>query len=53
LGLSDGLSQGLTGFGISMLSAVGGLAHHTLQATSPVGVVTGMVLFTLFNLLFI
>uniref|UniRef100_A0A182WW13 Chorein N-terminal domain-containing protein n=1 Tax=Anopheles quadriannulatus TaxID=34691 RepID=A0A182WW13_ANOQN len=42
LGMTDGFTQGLTGLGISLLGAVGGLAHHPLQATNPIGVVTGM-----------
>uniref|UniRef100_A0A182JVY1 Vacuolar protein sorting-associated protein 13B n=1 Tax=Anopheles christyi TaxID=43041 RepID=A0A182JVY1_9DIPT len=42
LGMTDGFTQGLTGLGISLLGAVGGLAHHPLQATNPFGVVTGM-----------
>uniref|UniRef100_A0A182LUK0 Uncharacterized protein n=1 Tax=Anopheles culicifacies TaxID=139723 RepID=A0A182LUK0_9DIPT len=41
-GMTDGFTQGLTGLGISLLGAVGGLAHHPLQATNPIGVVTGM-----------
>ena len=41
-GVTEGFTQGLTGLGISILGAVGGLAHHPLQATSPVGIVTGM-----------
>uniref|UniRef100_A0A182NL10 Chorein N-terminal domain-containing protein n=1 Tax=Anopheles dirus TaxID=7168 RepID=A0A182NL10_9DIPT len=41
-GMTDGFTQGLTGLGISLLGAVGGLAHHPLQATNPFGVVTGM-----------
>lgn len=41
-GFSDGLSQGLTGLGISLLGAVGGLARHPLEANSSVGVVTGI-----------
>lgn len=40
-GISDGFSQGLTGLGISILGAVGGLARHSLEAQSSVGVVTG------------
>lgn len=41
LGITDGFAQGLTGFGISILGAVGGLARHPLEAQSSVGVVTG------------
>ncbi|XP_052863734.1 intermembrane lipid transfer protein VPS13B [Anopheles cruzii] len=41
-GMTDGFTQGLTGLGISLLGAVGGLAHHPLQATNPIGVVTGV-----------
>ncbi|XP_032596259.1 vacuolar protein sorting-associated protein 13B isoform X2 [Drosophila grimshawi] len=41
-GFADGLTQGLTGLGISLLGAVGGLAHHTLEARSSVGVLTGL-----------
>lgn len=40
--VTDGFTQGLTGLGISILGALGGLAHHPLQASSPVGVVTGL-----------
>jgi len=39
---ADGLTQGLTGLGISLLGAVGGLAHHTLEARSSVGVIAGL-----------
>lgn len=42
VGLTDGLGKGLTGLGISMLSAVGGLAHHPLQAHSTYEVFTGV-----------
>lgn len=46
-GLGQGLVQGLTGFGISLLGAVGGIAHHPLQAmmregVSPRGLATGV-----------
>lgn len=41
-GLSEGLQQGLTGFGISILGAIGGLARHPLQAKSTVEVFTGV-----------
>lgn len=41
-GLSDGIQQGLTGFGISILGAIGGLARHPLQARSTVEVFTGV-----------
>lgn len=41
-GITDGLQQGLTGFGISILGAIGGLARHPLQAKSPVEVFTGV-----------
>ncbi|XP_037025669.1 vacuolar protein sorting-associated protein 13B isoform X2 [Bradysia coprophila] len=41
-GITHGFAQGLTGLGISLLGAVGGLARHTLEATSSVGVVTGL-----------
>jgi vacuolar protein sorting-associated protein 13B len=41
VGLTDGLGKGLTGLGISLLSAVGGLAHHPMQAHSPFEVFTG------------
>ncbi|XP_034117971.1 intermembrane lipid transfer protein VPS13B isoform X1 [Drosophila albomicans] len=41
-GFADGLTQGLTGLGISLLGAVGGIAHHTLEARSSVGVITGL-----------
>ncbi|KAM8707006.1 hypothetical protein ACLKA7_011160 [Drosophila subpalustris] len=43
-GFADGLTQGLTGLGISLLGAVGGLAHHTLEARSSVGVLTGLTI---------
>ncbi|XP_030371450.1 vacuolar protein sorting-associated protein 13B isoform X2 [Scaptodrosophila lebanonensis] len=41
-GFADGLTQGMTGLGISLLGAVGGLAHHTLEARSSVGVIAGL-----------
>ncbi|XP_067008128.2 intermembrane lipid transfer protein VPS13B [Anabrus simplex] len=46
-GLAQGLLQGLTGLGISLLGAVGGIAHHPLQSmmsdgASPRGLVTGV-----------
>lgn len=41
-GLTEGLQQGLTGFGISILGAIGGLARHPLQARSTVEVFTGV-----------
>lgn len=41
-GFTEGFSQGMTGLGISMLGAVGGLAHHTLEARSTVEVFTGI-----------
>lgn len=41
-GVTAGFTQGLTGLGISLLGALGGLAHHPLQANSPVQVVTGL-----------
>lgn len=41
-GLTEGLQQGLTGFGISILGAIGGLAHHPLQAKNTVEVFTGV-----------
>lgn len=40
--VTDGFTQGLSGLGISLLGALGGLAHHPLQANSPVEVVTGL-----------
>lgn len=39
--ISDGISQGLTGLGISLLGAVGGLARHPREARSSMAVVTG------------
>lgn len=46
-GLGQGLVQGLTGLGISLLGAVGGIAHHPLQSVmkegvSPRGLATGV-----------
>ncbi|KAK0091414.1 hypothetical protein PV326_003263, partial [Microctonus aethiopoides] len=46
-GMAQGLYQGLSGFGISLLAAVGGLAHHPLQhvwsgETTTRGLVTGV-----------
>ncbi|XP_058811887.1 intermembrane lipid transfer protein VPS13B [Topomyia yanbarensis] len=41
-GMTEGFTQGLTGLGISILGAVGGLAHHPLQAKRPIDVVTGV-----------
>ncbi|KAM7361700.1 vacuolar protein sorting 13B isoform 2-T2 [Cochliomyia hominivorax] len=41
-GFTEGFSQGMTGLGISILGAVGGIAHHTLEARSPVEVFTGL-----------
>ncbi|XP_028899829.2 intermembrane lipid transfer protein VPS13B isoform X2 [Zeugodacus cucurbitae] len=41
-GFTEGLAQGVTGLGISILGAVGGLARHTLEARSPVEVMTGV-----------
>ena len=41
-GFTEGFSQGMTGLGISILGAVGGLAHHTLEARSTVEVFTGL-----------
>lgn len=40
--ISNGLSQGLTGFGINLLGAVGGIARHALEAKSSVEVFTGL-----------
>lgn len=42
LGVTEGLTKGLTGLGISLLGAVGGLSKHPLQARSPFEVVTGV-----------
>lgn len=41
-GITDGFTQGLTGFGINLLGAVGGIARHALEAKSSVGVFTGL-----------
>ncbi|XP_069674298.1 intermembrane lipid transfer protein VPS13B isoform X2 [Periplaneta americana] len=46
-GVTQGLVQGLTGLGISLLGAVGGIAHHPLQSVmsegpSTRGLVTGV-----------
>nr|CAD7265225.1 unnamed protein product [Timema shepardi] len=46
-GVAQGLLQGLTGLGISLLGAVGGIAHHPLQSmmsegASPRSLVTGV-----------
>lgn len=41
-GFSEGFSQGLTGLGISILGAVGGLARHPLEARSPGQVISGV-----------
>ncbi|XP_066581689.1 intermembrane lipid transfer protein VPS13B isoform X2 [Prorops nasuta] len=46
-GMAQGLYQGLTGLGMSVLGAVAGLAHHPLQqvwsgATTTKGLVTGV-----------
>ncbi|CAG9819390.1 unnamed protein product [Phaedon cochleariae] len=46
-GLAQGFMQGLTGLGISLLGAVGGIAHHPLQSmmvdgASPRSLVTGV-----------
>lgn len=40
--ITHGLSQGLTGFGINLLGAVGGIARHALEAKSSVEVFTGL-----------
>lgn len=42
LGITHGLTQGLTGFGINLLGAVGGIARHTLEAKTSVGVIAGL-----------
>lgn len=42
MGITHGLSQGLTGFGINLLGAVGGIARHALEAKSSVEVFTGI-----------
>lgn len=41
-GFAEGFCSGLTSFGISLLGAVGGLAHHTLEARSASEVLTGV-----------
>lgn len=41
-GVTEGFTQGLTGLGISLLGAVGGLARHPLEAKSVGQVVTGV-----------
>lgn len=41
-GITDGFTQGLTGFGINLLGAVGGIARHALEARSSVEVFTGL-----------
>lgn len=41
-GITHGFTQGLTGFGISLLGAVGGIARHALEAKSSVEVFTGL-----------
>jgi vacuolar protein sorting-associated protein 13B len=41
-GFKEGFQYGMTGFGISLLGAIGGLAHHPLQAKSAVDVFTGV-----------
>ncbi|XP_043466399.1 vacuolar protein sorting-associated protein 13B [Leptopilina heterotoma] len=46
-GMAQGLYQGLTGFGMSLLAAVAGLAHHPLQQvwsgeSTTMGLVTGV-----------
>ncbi|XP_031633200.1 vacuolar protein sorting-associated protein 13B isoform X2 [Contarinia nasturtii] len=40
--ITHGISQGLTGFGINLLGAVGGIARHALEAKSSVEVFTGL-----------
>lgn len=40
--ISHGISRGLTGFGINLLGAVGGIARHALEAKSSVEVFTGL-----------
>ena len=47
LGVSHGLANGLSGIGISILGAVGGLAHHPIKAlvengANPTGLVGGI-----------
>ncbi|KAJ8868198.1 hypothetical protein PR048_032007 [Dryococelus australis] len=46
-GIGEGLIQGLTGLGISLLGAIGGIAHHPLQSVlsdgaSPRGLAAGV-----------
>lgn len=41
-GFTDGLQLGLTGFGINILGAIGGLSRHPLQAKNVVDVFTGV-----------
>uniref|UniRef100_W8BHK3 Vacuolar protein sorting-associated protein 13B n=2 Tax=Ceratitis capitata TaxID=7213 RepID=W8BHK3_CERCA len=41
-GFTEGLTQGVTGLGISILGAVGGLARHTLEARTPTEVMAGV-----------
>lgn len=41
-GLAAGLTYGLTGLGISILGAIGGIARHTLNANSPTQIITGV-----------
>ncbi len=46
-GLGEGLANGLSGVGISLLGAVGGIAHHPIQAVmegglSPTGLAAGV-----------
>lgn len=41
-GITHGFTQGLTGFGINLLGAVGGIARHALEAKSSVEVFTGI-----------
>jgi vacuolar protein sorting-associated protein 13B len=46
-GLSEGIMKGLSGIGVSLLGAIGGLAHHPIQVLirdglSPLGLVGGM-----------
>jgi vacuolar protein sorting-associated protein 13B len=46
-GLSEGIMKGLSGIGVSLLGAIGGLAHHPIQAfihqgLSPMGLVGGV-----------
>lgn len=42
LGITHGITQGLTGFGMNLLGAVGGIARHALEAKSSVEVFTGL-----------